>query len=105
MALDLKYLNKQKKEQLADLSILPPCQKSLFLHMERSNYIANLWKSPPVPMTSPPRPSQNGWYDDCTIQWIDKMYPHDIASLMLAQNDDIDEIYGKEDDFNDEEDY
>ena len=73
--------------------------------MERSNYIANLWKSPPVPMTLPPPPSQHGWYDDCTIQWIDEIYPQDFSSLMLAQNDDIDEIYGEEDDFNDEEDY
>ena len=33
------------------------------------------------------------------------MYPQDISSLMLAQNDDIDEIYGEEEDFNDEENY
>ena len=50
-------------------------------------------------------PSQHAWYDNCTIQWINEMYPHDVSSLLLAQIDDSDEIYGEEDDFDDEEDY
>jgi len=54
---------------------------------------------------SPPS-SQHGWYDDYTIQWINEMYPHDISNIMLdVHDDDIDEVFGEEDDSDNEESY
>ena len=98
------FTKKQKKDQLTDLSLLPPCQKSLFFHIERSNYVAKIWKSTPVAMVQIPPPNQHGWYDDCTIQWIAEMYPDNITSLLQTQNDEI-EIYGEDDGYDDQDDY
>ena len=32
-------------KQVIDLSILPPCQRTLMLHLIRVNYVARVWKS------------------------------------------------------------
>ena len=34
----------RKKNKIQDFSLLPPCLRSLLLHLKRSNYIARIWK-------------------------------------------------------------
>ena len=47
------FERKQKKGVMVDLSNLPPSQSALYLHMERANYVARLWKLAGVPMLNP----------------------------------------------------
>ena len=44
------FERKQKKGVMVDLSNLPPRQSALYLHMERANDVARLWKLAGVPM-------------------------------------------------------
>ena len=32
------------KNKIQDLSLLPPCRRSLVLYLKRANYIARMWK-------------------------------------------------------------
>jgi hypothetical protein len=87
--------------QLTDLSILPPCHSALSLHISRANYVAKIWKSVGTAIVNLPLPSDHGWFEDCTIQWVDESFPEELTSLLLRgkgeDEDDYDEDYDDED--------
>ena len=55
---------KQKKGVMIDLSNLPPSQSVLYLHMERADYVARLWKLAGVLMLNTPSQIGSGWDED-----------------------------------------
>ena len=44
--------------------LLPPCKNSVFQHLQRSNYQANVWKNALIPVLLLPRPVGYGWTKD-----------------------------------------
>ena len=56
-----------RSKQITDLSILPPCKRTLVFHLTRENYVAKLWKSSGTAMADLPSPCENGWHDDGKI--------------------------------------
>ena len=78
---------KQKKGVMVDLSNLPPSNSALYLHMERANYVAILWKLAGVPMVNRPSPTGSGWDEDGDIQWIENMLPDEGSSIFLKTDD------------------
>ena len=108
------FERKQKKGVMVDLSNLPPRQSALYLHMERANDVARLWKLAGVPMLNPPSPIGSGWDKDEDIQWIENMLPDEVSSILLKTDDtdseedncdSEDEYYGKEETESEDSDY
>ena len=108
------FERKQKKGVMVDLSNLPPSQSALYLHMERANYVARLWKLAGVPMLNPPSPIGSGWDEDGDIQWIENMLPDEVSSIFLKTDDSDseedncdseDEYYGEEETESEDSDY
>ena len=58
------FERKQKKGVMVDLSHLPASQSALYLHMERANYVARLWKLAEIRMLNPHIPIGSGWDED-----------------------------------------
>ena len=74
-----KKHNHQNK--VIDLSVLPPCQSSLFLHIERANYVAAMWKHTNQAMLELPEISNHRWNIDGSINWIIDAFPEDITEM------------------------
>ena len=72
------FERKLKKGVMVDLSNFPPSQFALYLHMERANYVAKLWKLAGVPMLNPISPIGSGWDEDGDILWIENMLPDEV---------------------------
>jgi len=86
-----------KSKQLTDLSLLPPCQRTLHLHLERANYVAKIWKSAGTAMVDLPTPAQHGWNEEGDIFWTDDIFPDNLNDY-VAMNEDNDEEEDFEDD-------
>lgn len=92
------FEQKQKKGVIVDLSNIPPCQSTLHLHMERTNYVARLWKTANSSIQNAPSPAGYGWNQDGDIQWVEEILPEDISTLFLQTDasDSEEEFFGDE---------
>ena len=83
-----------------DLSLLPPCRKSLELHVLRANYVTYIWKhahvaNPPELTVDNKSPSAigRGWEFDTdgglSIQWTyeDHIMPLELADVLAGSTD------------------
>eukprot|EP00794_Sanderia_malayensis_P013417 gene13417-14793_t len=86
----------ERNKKVADLSLLPPCSSTLKKHIQRSSYVASLWRQANQPLISAGCPSDHGWESTLTPGWIDKPYPDDIAELLI-ESVNIEEIVEDED--------
>ena len=73
-----------------DLSLLPPCQASLHMHIERVNYQTTIWKQAHVAAPNVPSPVGCGWKmeDGClSVDWIKgDMMPQQLADVLDDNN-------------------
>ena len=76
-----------RDKKVTDLSLLPPCSSSLRKHIQRSSYVANLWRQASHPLISVGNASEHGWKTDFTPDWTDEPYPEDIAELLIESDD------------------
>jgi len=84
------------KNKIIDLSILHPCKSSLYLHIERSNFVAKIWKSASINVVNPPNIAYHGWNEKAEIQWIDEPFPSEITELLIQDECDSEEEYGSD---------
>ena len=85
------------ENKVIDLSLLPPCQTSLRLHILRSNFISGMWKRTLEPVVILPNIVENGWNDVGEIEWISgETFPENVSELLLDEREDLDdeEEYG-----------
>lgn len=52
---------------------MPPCLYWLTQHVQRANYMAEIWKNPKNPIINAPSPAEHGWMEE------DNMYKHSTA--------------------------
>jgi hypothetical protein len=102
------FTKKQRKDQLTDLSLLPPCKTALLRRIDRANYVAKLWKEAGTAMVEAPEPAHHGWNMDGDIDWVENVYPEDITKLLCDDDNDDDEddddYYGDEESDSDSDD-
>ena len=70
-------------------SQLPPCRDCLFLHVERANYQAAIWKSSLQPNPVVPSPIEHGWKEDegkMAIHWMRSPPAPDVVLELLTCN-------------------
>ena len=82
------------QNKLIYLSVLPPCQSSLLLHMDRANYVAAMWKRTMHATLDSPEITNHGWNIDGSINWVVDTFPENIIDMILdyqeENNDDSD---------------
>ena len=70
-----------KEEKVTDLSLLPPCQSTLYLHILHSNSVARIWKCSLLNVVEYPSIMENGWMENGEIIWVDDAFPDDIMDI------------------------
>ena len=70
-----------KEEKVMDLSLLPPGQSTLYLHILHSNYIARIWKCSLFNVVECPSIMKNGWMKNGEIFWVADAFPDDIMEI------------------------
>ena len=83
---DKKYVRQGKA---IDISLLPPCQSSLRLHILRSNIIAKIWKSSGERSINLPDLSTFGWKGNLTIDWQRQAFQDELTDLLLDLEEDV----------------
>ena len=83
---DRKYLNQKK---VIDISLLPPCQSALKMHILRSNVVARIWNCAGERMVELPDLTDHGWHSDLTTKWIEQAFPNEVEEILLQVDDDV----------------
>lgn len=92
---NLRYKKFEKvfrtKSKIEDLSLLPPCRRSLILHLKRANYTARIWKLSLESVIDFADIKEHGWNTNGTICWTTDEFPDDILEILCKEeNDDVD---------------
>eukprot|EP00794_Sanderia_malayensis_P000672 gene671-biopygen976 len=82
------WKNYSGESRITDLSLLPPCQSSLLLHIKRANYVARIWRQASIPIMEIEDPSYHGWQEDLTENWVTVPFPEDITELLVDLPDE-----------------
>ena len=93
------FVAKNNMNISVDLSLLPPCQSVLRLHLSRAIYIANLWKQSLTAQVHSPDISEFGWHPDGAIVWVEEVFPAEVEEIM----DELDGIGSYESDVDSEQ--
>ena len=107
------FAQRLRKKGIIDISVLPPSQSVLDLHVKRSALIHYLWKQSKEAVIDIPDISDSGWFPDGEICFTAELFPaelHDIFADRKQDDDsddsddedeDEDDLYGS--DFNSED--
>lgn len=73
-----------------DLSLLPPCERSLLNHIKRANYQTMIWRRASQAHPQLPCPEDNGWKrsdsGQLQINWCDgDMFPNEIVDILSEE--------------------
>ena len=77
-----KRLNQEKRPP--DLSLLP-CQSVLKYRMQRTVYVAELWRSSYISSIDGPQFTEFGWDSESKAIWVDDIFPEDVKKLLIIQ--------------------
>ena len=64
-------ISSSKNIKVIDLSILPPSQQTLRLHILRSTYVAKLWRPAITNNIEVPDITVHGWTANGQIKWLE----------------------------------
>lgn len=84
---ELRYQLFCAKRGEVESSQLPPCRDCLFLHTQRANYQAALWKRCLESKPNIPSPSEHGWTKEdgkLTIHWMNSSPAPEVVLELLA---------------------
>ena len=96
--------NLKKEKMIEDLAMLPPFRASLKLHIQRSNYVARIWRQASIAEMDEPPALQHGWNSDYTLQWESVVYPKYVYDLLQQSTPVKDKEEKEQDDDSDEDD-
>jgi hypothetical protein len=83
------------ENKVIEISLLPPCQTSLRLHILRSNFVSGMWKRTLNPVVILPNIAENGWNDFGEIEWISgETFPENVSEMLLDEHEDSPDGYG-----------
>ena len=77
----------EKEKKIIDLSLLPPCQTNLELHIKRANYVAAIYRQADHLNLALEDPRNHGWDDKGNVVWSNICYPEDISELLFDRNE------------------
>ena len=65
----------ESEKKITDLTLLPPIQANLKLHIKRSNYVASIFRQADCLMMDLDDPANHGWDERGAVVWSDVMLP------------------------------
>ena len=77
------------------MSTLPPCERFLFLHVKRANYIASIWKKANVAKPVLPPVTDHDWNEDGNLTWTSEIFPEEVGEILF--DDEFDTNYYTDD--------
>ena len=80
---------RERENELIDLSLIPPCKSSLRLHILRKNVVASIWKNTHRATINTPDATEGSWNADGIIEWIQEAFPKNITEFFI--DDDIEQ--------------
>ena len=69
-----------------DLTLLPPCQDNLNLHIDWFCYVANLYPESIRSDMLLDSPSMHGWDNERNAIWYETYFPDNIIDLLLLDD-------------------
>ena len=85
--------------------MLPPCFGNLELHLERSNYVAYIFRHANRLQLNLGQPSLHGW-GKTSVRWMDEYFPNDIHVVLITANEkEGEEVREEGDDIEEEDDF
>ena len=75
--------------KVIDLAVLLPCRSVLYLHAQRANYVAKIWKSSNLAWHDKPDINDNGWLENGEIDWVETVFPDDIEDILVDPEFDM----------------
>ena len=75
-----------EEEKVIDLSLLPPCQSTLYLLILHSTYVARTWKCSLTNIVEYPGIMENGWMENDEIFWVDDAFPDNIMNILVNKD-------------------
>ena len=63
------------------MSLLPPCNSVLILHIKQANLVAKMWESSLTKWLDPDGISENGCLPDGSTYWVDDIFPRDVEDM------------------------
>ena len=85
-----------------DLSLLPPCQKALQMHILRANYQTLIWKRANEAYPDIPLPAGHGWRMNdgvLSINWFEgDLLPKELTDVLVSNETAVEEYDDSEDD-------
>ena len=78
----------EKDEKIIDLSLMPPCQRSLELHCKRANYVAFMYRNADRLILAIESPERHGWSEDGFITRSQDCFPEDTDERLQDAADD-----------------
>ena len=84
---ELRYQLFCAKRGEAESSQLPPCRDCLFLHAQRANFQAAIWRRCLEPKPNVPSPSEHGWTEEdgkLNILWMRSVPAPEVVLELLA---------------------
>ena len=71
----------ESQDKIIDLSLLPPCKKSLHLHIRRACYVAKIWRLSQMPKFELPPIENHGCTKDYEVNLIETVFPEDLMAI------------------------
>ena len=75
-----------EEEKVIDLSLLPPCQSTLYLLILHYTYVARTWKCSLTNIVEYPGIMENGWMENDEIFWVDDAFPDNIMNILVNKD-------------------
>ena len=97
----------EKEKKVIDISLLPPCETNLKLHIIRANYVASIFRKANHLIIDLDEPTNHGWDERWEVIWSSVCFPDDVSELLIGQEvedeDELDFVQNSdlEDDFDD----
>eukprot|EP00794_Sanderia_malayensis_P008687 gene8687-biopygen6960 len=84
----------EREKKIVDLSLSPPCQANLKLHIMRANYVASIFRNANRLILDLEDPSSNGWDERSRVVWSGICYPDDVCELLVnyEENEDRSDV-------------
>ena len=92
---------------------MPPCQKTLKLHIKRTNYQTLIWRMSSFSQPQVPNAEGNGWKVGISglleIDWYDDNFvPHELLDILSDKSKEIeqdrdDDVVDDDDDYDDDD--
>ena len=72
----------KKKKSVIDLSLLPPCKRSLRFHVRRTNYVSFIWRQSTESVMISDLPQNHGWDQHFDFAWAEELFPQDVSTFL-----------------------